>query len=53
MRQRRYDNGALSLGKQKLYFEIDENYNPTGFRIYVQKESNFLIEACHGFKEYG
>eukprot|EP01126_Amoeba_proteus_P058239 TRINITY_DN7499_c0_g1_i7.p1 TRINITY_DN7499_c0_g1~~TRINITY_DN7499_c0_g1_i7.p1 ORF type:complete len:596 (-),score=128.03 TRINITY_DN7499_c0_g1_i7:229-2016(-) len=44
LRSKRYKNGALSLGRQKMYFNVDEDYNPTGFYVYVQKEANQLIE---------
>jgi hypothetical protein len=45
MRKKRYDNGALSLGRSKLSFKLDESQNPIGFHLYEQRESNKLIEV--------
>jgi VacB/RNase II family 3'-5' exoribonuclease len=44
LRERRYENGALSLNSIKLWFATDEVGNPTDSGIYEQKEANRLIE---------
>eukprot|EP01125_Pyxidicula_operculata_P000749 TRINITY_DN1068_c2_g2_i3.p1 TRINITY_DN1068_c2_g2~~TRINITY_DN1068_c2_g2_i3.p1 ORF type:complete len:1226 (-),score=365.89 TRINITY_DN1068_c2_g2_i3:74-3751(-) len=44
MRQKRFDDGALSLGKSRLYFTLDEDQNPTGFKVYQYRDSNKLVE---------
>ncbi|KAG0204665.1 hypothetical protein BGX28_003453 [Mortierella sp. GBA30] len=44
LRQRRFENGALSINSIKLWFETDEIYNPLDVSVYELKESNRLIE---------
>ncbi|KAJ1668535.1 hypothetical protein EV178_000208 [Coemansia sp. RSA 1646] len=44
MRQRRFDNGALSLNSVKLSFELDEAGEPIDCWPYAIKDSNRLIE---------
>ncbi|KAF9370515.1 hypothetical protein CPC16_003659 [Podila verticillata] len=44
LRQRRFDNGALSINSIKLAFETDEIHNPLDVSVYELKESNRLIE---------
>ncbi|CAO3575036.1 unnamed protein product [Mortierella alpina] len=44
LRQKRFDNGALSLNSIKLAFETDELSNPLDVAVYELKESNRLIE---------
>ena len=43
-RQSRYDNGALSLQKVKLYFSLDEKGNPVDTAVQVTSTANWLIE---------
>eukprot|EP00742_Colponemidia_sp_Colp-10_P006144 GILJ01006577.1.p1 GENE.GILJ01006577.1~~GILJ01006577.1.p1 ORF type:complete len:1422 (-),score=259.03 GILJ01006577.1:145-4323(-) len=43
-RRWRFDNGALSLGKMKIVFDLDDKGYPTGFRQYMGKEANHLVE---------
>ncbi|KAG0235461.1 hypothetical protein BGW42_005247 [Actinomortierella wolfii] len=44
LRQRRFDNGALSINSIRLAFETDELQNPLDVSVYELKESNRLIE---------
>ena len=45
LRRKRFsEGGALRLDNTKLYFELDEEGNPTSFGAYVQKEANRLVE---------
>ncbi|KAJ1736362.1 hypothetical protein LPJ72_001474 [Coemansia sp. Benny D160-2] len=44
MRQRRFDNGALSLSSVKLSFELNEAGEPIDCWPYAIKDSNRLIE---------
>ncbi|KAJ3311013.1 DIS3-like exonuclease 2 [Boothiomyces sp. JEL0838] len=44
LRQRRYDNGALTLNSIKLWFDLDDVGNPTDCGIYHLKDANRLIE---------
>ncbi|KAF9410301.1 hypothetical protein BGZ94_001686 [Podila epigama] len=44
LRQRRFENGALSINSIKLAFETDEINNPLDVSVYELKESNRLIE---------
>ncbi|KAG0239001.1 hypothetical protein BGX31_003124 [Mortierella sp. GBA43] len=44
LRQRRFDNGALSINSVKLTFDLDEQGNPLDMSVYETKESNRLIE---------
>ncbi|KAF9108310.1 hypothetical protein BGX27_008401 [Mortierella sp. AM989] len=44
LRQKRFDNGALSLNPIKLAFETDEKDTPLEVSVYELKESNRLIE---------
>ncbi|KAG0362050.1 hypothetical protein BGZ54_008789 [Gamsiella multidivaricata] len=44
LRQKRFDNGALSINSVKLAFETDEQDNPVDVSVYELKESNRLIE---------
>ncbi|ORZ05863.1 hypothetical protein BCR41DRAFT_172371, partial [Lobosporangium transversale] len=44
LRQRRFENGALSINSIKLSFETDEIQNPLDVSVYELKESNRLIE---------
>ncbi|KAF9181226.1 hypothetical protein BGZ51_004975 [Haplosporangium sp. Z 767] len=44
LRQKRFDNGALSINSIKLSFETDEICNPVDVSVYELKESNRLIE---------
>ncbi|KAF9982896.1 hypothetical protein BGZ75_005650 [Mortierella antarctica] len=44
LRQKRFDNGALSLNSIKLAFETDELSDPLDVAVYELKESNRLIE---------
>ncbi|KAG0056775.1 hypothetical protein BGZ83_003393, partial [Gryganskiella cystojenkinii] len=44
LRQKRFENGALSINSIKLNFETDEIFNPLDVSVYELKESNRLIE---------
>ncbi|KAF9937079.1 hypothetical protein BGZ65_001836 [Modicella reniformis] len=44
LRQKRFDNGALSLNSIKLTFETNEQDVPMDVSVYELKESNRLIE---------
>ncbi|KAI8606219.1 RNB-domain-containing protein [Dissophora ornata] len=44
LRQKRFENGALSINSVKLSFETDEIHNPLSVSVYELKESNRLIE---------
>ncbi|KAF9091150.1 hypothetical protein BGX29_011095 [Mortierella sp. GBA35] len=44
LRQRRFDNGALSVSSIKLAFETDGLQNPLDATVFELKESNRLIE---------
>ncbi|KAG0262037.1 hypothetical protein BG011_000390 [Mortierella polycephala] len=44
LRQKRFENGALSINSIKLSFETDEICNPVDVSVYELKESNRLIE---------
>ncbi|KAF9360166.1 hypothetical protein BGX26_010305, partial [Mortierella sp. AD094] len=44
LRQKRFDNGALSINPVKLAFETDEKDTPVEVSVYELKESNRLIE---------
>ncbi|KAG0261287.1 hypothetical protein DFQ27_003074 [Actinomortierella ambigua] len=44
LRQRRFDNGALSINSIRLAFETDDLQNPLDVSVYELKESNRLIE---------
>ncbi|KAG0236744.1 hypothetical protein BGX31_003836 [Mortierella sp. GBA43] len=44
LRQKRFENGALSLNTIKLAFETSEEDVPVGVTVYELKESNRLIE---------
>ncbi|KAF9921345.1 hypothetical protein FBU30_008644 [Linnemannia zychae] len=44
LRQRRFDNGALSVNSIKLAFETDNDQNPLDASVFELKESNRLIE---------
>ncbi|KAI8996067.1 hypothetical protein BC832DRAFT_519063, partial [Gaertneriomyces semiglobifer] len=44
MRQRRFDQGALSMNSPKLWFAIDDYGNPVDTGVYELKDSNRLIE---------
>ncbi|KAI7823639.1 hypothetical protein BC939DRAFT_397083 [Gamsiella multidivaricata] len=44
LRQKRFENGALSINSIRLSFETDENNNPLDVSVYELKESNRLIE---------
>ncbi|KAF9547021.1 hypothetical protein EC957_009025 [Mortierella hygrophila] len=44
LRQRRFDNGALSVNSIKLAFETDNMQNPLDAAVFELKESNRLIE---------
>jgi protein SSD1 len=43
-RQQRFDGGAISIDKFKLFFELDENEYPISAAPYVRTESHFFIE---------
>ncbi|KAG0305262.1 hypothetical protein BGZ98_004394 [Dissophora globulifera] len=44
LRQRRFENGALSINSIKLSFATDDLHNPLDVSAYELKESNRLIE---------
>ncbi|KAJ2450902.1 hypothetical protein EV183_003961 [Coemansia sp. RSA 2336] len=44
MRQRRFDEGALSLNRVRLSFDLDESGAPCDCRSYPIRDSNRLIE---------
>ncbi len=44
LRQRRFDNGALSFDRYEVKFRLDKNGKPTGVYFKVSKDSNKLIE---------
>ncbi len=44
MKQRRLENGSLTLDDSKMYFKLDENAMPISVGNYVRTESHFLIE---------
>ncbi|KAI8089831.1 uncharacterized protein BX664DRAFT_261916 [Halteromyces radiatus] len=44
MRQRRFENGALSMNSIKLAFKLDEDGEPEKVWVYQLKEANRLIE---------
>ena len=44
LRQKRFDNGAISFDRYEVKFDIDENGKPLGTYIKVSKEANKLIE---------
>ncbi|KAJ3323006.1 DIS3-like exonuclease 2 [Boothiomyces sp. JEL0866] len=44
LRQKRYDNGALTLNSIKLWFDLDDAGNPLDCGIYELKDANRLIE---------
>ncbi|KAG0017267.1 hypothetical protein BGZ80_008453 [Entomortierella chlamydospora] len=44
LREKRFENGALSINSIKLSFKMDEIFNPLDVSIYELKESNKLIE---------
>ncbi|KAJ2649549.1 hypothetical protein IWW40_003047 [Coemansia sp. RSA 1250] len=44
MRQRRFDEGALSLNRVRLSFDLDESGAPRDCRSYEIRDSNRLIE---------
>jgi ribonuclease R len=44
MRQRRFDNGAISFSSQEVRFTLDKDGNPTGIIIKESKETHQLIE---------
>lgn len=44
LRQRRYDNGALTLNSIKLWFKLDDLGNPMDTGMYLLKDANRLIE---------
>jgi protein SSD1 len=44
LRQKRVDNGSLSLDSVKLWFNYDDKGIPTEFGAYEQKDANRLIE---------
>ncbi|XP_015915494.1 DIS3-like exonuclease 2 [Parasteatoda tepidariorum] len=45
LREQRFSNGALRLDQVKLQFTLDsETGLPSGFNVYMQKDSNKLIE---------
>ena len=44
LRQRRFDNGAISFDRYEVKFRLDKNGKPTGVYFKVSKDSNKLIE---------
>jgi exoribonuclease R len=44
LRKKRFDNGALSLNSLKLWFQLDEQDNPSDCGIYELKDANRLVE---------
>ena len=44
LRQRRFDDGALTMQNLKMWFALDENGNPNECGPYILKDSNRLIE---------
>ena len=44
LRERRFDNGAISFDREEVRFEIDEEGKPLSVYFKVAKESNNLIE---------
>jgi ribonuclease R len=44
MRKERFKQGAISLDKQEVKFNLDENNKPIGIKFKVAKDSNKLIE---------
>lgn len=44
MRQRRFENGALTINQPKLTFRLDETGHPSTCSVYEIKDSNRLIE---------
>ena len=44
MRQRRFDNGVLSVQKPRLSFVLDADGRPTSSFVYPMKDSNRLVE---------
>lgn len=44
LRNKRYDDGALTLSSIKLWFKLDDVGNPIENGMYLQKEANKLIE---------
>ncbi|CAO3639567.1 unnamed protein product [Cunninghamella blakesleeana] len=44
MRQKRFENGALSMNSVKLQFTLDEFNEPDELSVFVSKEANKLVE---------
>ena len=44
LRQRRFDNGAISFDRYEVKFQLDDNGKPTGVYFKVSKDANKLIE---------
>lgn len=44
LRQKRFENGSLTLKSHRLWFDMDDLGNPVGCGIYQIKEANRLIE---------
>lgn len=45
MRQKRFDNGAMSINRPKLYFDLNaETGEPVNYKRYETDTANFLIE---------